>query len=548
MKNLRTYPLGVGAALVALSLAPVAGAQKSQATPTVVVGPSGNSVDSVSAIIQRDLNYGDRLISVDVSPALVASATLPNGFLNYALFAKFKARALIIPRADPGGVRIAYHDLTKHRFVQEAFFPIPEVPAIRSSVIRDSVSRIHAARDLAYRNQLVHLEFTRDSLQADVRGTPDRDRRKQAANAARRDSTLQFTIALHESVLRDARRNIVDRDSMIPLLVFRDSIARDSVANLHRMAVHAISDEVTKWITGQRGYAQSRVVYVQNGTLRVIDSDGANDRAITTSGSALSPQWHPSGNRVVYSDFNDNGTQIAQVDIWSRHVTLVRATKRGLNLTPAYTPNGRRIVYTNGGDGPSDLVVTGADSSVPAQRLSYATHETSSPTFSPDGRRMAYISPRVWQGRGTNARLTPQIFTMNADGTGEVQLTPSVAGVRSYRTSPDWSPDGTRVAYMQQGGDFQLWTIGVQDRQMRKLTTLGENEDPTWSPDSRHLAFTSNRSGVKEIWVLDTQSGRYRQLTHRGGGARLAAWSRIYELPLVAPVNRSVAVRGAQQN
>ena len=113
---------------------------------------------------------------------------------------------------------------------------------------------------------------------------------------------------------------------------------------------------------------------------------------------------------------------------------------------------------------------------------------------------------------------------MDADGTNVQLLTPFVPGVRTYRTAPDWSPDGRAVAYEQQNGDFQVWMINMRDKEPRRLTSEGENEGPSWAPDGRHLAISSTRGGSKQIWVLDTESGRFRQLT-RAPGARLSAWS-----------------------
>jgi Tol biopolymer transport system component len=69
-------------------------------------------------------------------------------------------------------------------------------------------------------------------------------------------------------------------------------------------------------------------------------------------------------------------------------------------------------------------------------------------------------------------------------------------------------------------------TINLRDRSMRQLTNEGINEDPSFAPDGRHLVFTSTRSGVQQLWVLDVETGRARQLT-RQGGSRLAAWSRV---------------------
>jgi Tol biopolymer transport system component len=536
MKSIR-LTLGAGA-ILALSLAGSADAQKPQPahqTPnqqTVIVASVGFDADSIRTIMQRDFDYGDRISPIVVDPSYSASL-VSSGIPNYAALAKLKARSVVIPRVEPTGVRVAYYDVRNSRLVQESFFSLTAVPALRGMELRDSVLRSYATKDSLSQIALARVALVRDSLLLAARAKPDRDKKKQALIQAQRDSLVASLLAEETGLVAQRARDFVERDSTIPVVVRRDSIARDSLAYMHRMAIHAISDEVTRWITGQRGYAQSRVVYVQNGTLRVVDSDGANDRRLTDSGLALSPSWHPDGNRVVFSHFTRAGTQIAQVDVWSGRVTMVDATPRGLNMTPAYTPDGRHIIYSTAARGTTGLVVADADSATPARPLTFSGQETSSPTFSPEG-RLAYISPRPWQGTGPNARFTPQIFVMNPDGT-ESQLTPTRPGVRSYRTSPDWSPDGKRVAFMQQQGDFQLWTIDVRTKNMKQITSAGsENEDPTWSPDSRHLAFTSNRGGSKEIWVMDVQSGRLRQLTHQGGGARLAAWSKTYDPTMVA--------------
>jgi len=118
---------------------------------------------------------------------------------------------------------------------------------------------------------------------------------------------------------------------------------------------------------------------------------------------------------------------------------------------------------------------------------------------------------------------------MDFDGTNVQLLTPFTPGIRSYRAAPDWSPDGRAVAYEQQNGDFQVWMINVRDKEPRQLTSEGENEGPSWAPDGRHIALSSTRGGSKQIWILDTESGRFRQLT-RNSGARLAAWSPMINL------------------
>ena len=139
-----------------------------------------------------------------------------------------------------------------------------------------------------------------------------------------------------------------------------------------------------------------------------------------------------------------------------------------------------------------------------------------SPSYSPDGRRVAFTSGRSGH---------PEVYIMDADGTGAELLTPFAFGDQYYRSNPDWSPDGRNVAFQSQvAGQFQIMTISLRDRGVKQHTSESTNEDPSWAPDGRHIVFTSSRTGVKQLWVLDTESGRVRQLT-RSGGARLAAWS-----------------------
>jgi TolB protein len=67
--------------------------------------------------------------------------------------------------------------------------------------------------------------------------------------------------------------------------------------------------------------------------------------------------------------------------------------------------------------------------------------------------------------------------------------------------------------------------MGLRDRAPKRLTSDGINEDPSWAPDSRHIVFTSSRTGVQQLFVLDVESGRTRQLTHSGAKVRTGDWS-----------------------
>ncbi|MBC7789596.1 MAG: PD40 domain-containing protein [Anaerolineae bacterium] len=285
-----------------------------------------------------------------------------------------------------------------------------------------------------------------------------------------------------------------------------------------RMALHGLSDEVLRWISGTRGSAQSRVAYVRDKQIHIVDSDGAEDRVVTQGSTALSPAWHPKAQYIAYSKFGERGTEIHIADL-SNGSTRRLTAAGGLNITPEWSPDGQWIVYAHGAEDGTDLVMAGALDTGPVRKITVGKGtDNTSPSFSPDGRRLAFTSGRSGH---------PEIYVMDTDGANAELLTPFQFGETSYRSGPSWSPDGRRVAFQSRiDGRFQIVTINLRDRGMKQLTNEGSNEDPSWSPDGRHIVIASNRSGSKQLWVLDAESGRARQLT-RSGGARLAAWSPI---------------------
>lgn len=290
-----------------------------------------------------------------------------------------------------------------------------------------------------------------------------------------------------------------------------------------RFTLHGISDQVEQWVFGKRGIAQTRIAYVNNGTLQIVDSDGARTRTITTGKGALSPAWSPNGESVVFTVLGNNGTQVQELDVRTGRIRRISQIRAGLNITPIYQPDGSGILYAQGTGNGTDLIFASLDSSPPKRITVGKGTDNTSPSYSPDGRQIAFISGKSGQ---------PQVYIMDADGSNIQLLTPYTPGTRSYRASPDWSPDGRAIAYEQQNGLFQIWMIDLRDRVPKQLTSEGENEDPSWAPDGRHIVLSSTRSGDKQLWILDTESGRARQLTH-SRGARLAAWSPILANPEV---------------
>lgn len=281
-----------------------------------------------------------------------------------------------------------------------------------------------------------------------------------------------------------------------------------------RLSVHAISDEIERWVTGATGVSATRILFVREGTLWQVDSDGANAQRVPGVASGYDGAWDPSGRRIAYYEMLDDGTHVVVRDLETGGARRVSAGV-GTNVSPTFSPDGKTLVFASGED-EIELFAMPADGGGRLSRITVGGFTNSQPSFSPDGRRIAFTTSRLGH---------PEIYITDADGTNAELLTTSGFGDQLYRADPSWSPDGRFVAFSTQiEGRFQVATISLRDRSVKQQTIDGVNEDPSWAPDARHLVFTSSRTGSKQLWVLDTESGRMRQLT-RGPASRMAAWS-----------------------
>ena len=286
-----------------------------------------------------------------------------------------------------------------------------------------------------------------------------------------------------------------------------------------RMAVHRLADQIVEATLGTAGTAATRVLFVIEGKLYQIDSDGAGFRQIlaTAGRTIMSPAWERAGRRIAYMEFwSGHGQLFAQDAAGGGHRRAV-TTGSTLDFTPAFSPDGKSLTFSRATEEGTDIYTFNLRDNCCLQRLTVGRFSDNlSPAYSPDGQRVAFVSTRAG---------LPQIYVMAADGTDQELFAPFDYGVTGSSNAPDWSPDGQFVAFHRDvAGTLQVFVLDVRTRTVRQLTSLGRNEDPTWAPDSRHVAFVSDRSGYRQLWVIDMETGRIRPLLQQSG-VRLPAWS-----------------------
>ncbi len=127
-------------------------------------------------------------------------------------------------------------------------------------------------------------------------------------------------------------------------------------------------------------------------------------------------------------------------------------------------------------------------------RIQQLTHEGRNlrPAWSPDGQKVAFYSNRTGND---------DIWVASLDNGEEIQLTTDPASDRR----PNWSPDGIWIAFdSDRSGDRDIWIIKADGSELKQLTSNPREElFASWSTDGRKIAFFSYGSGTNELWVID---------------------------------------------
>jgi len=294
-----------------------------------------------------------------------------------------------------------------------------------------------------------------------------------------------------------------------------------------RMAVHLVSDQVVEWVFDEPGMAASRIAFTRrfdDGTqeIYVIDSDGENLRRITRfEDLTLSPAWSPDGTRLSFVSYRSGDPELYEMDLTTGEDRMIDTGESGQPITPRYHPDGRHLAFALvGGERPGIFTYDLLEECC-LRRVTGGRWDDLSPSYSPDGGQMAFNSNRLGVG-------TPQIYVMPSDGGEPDLLSPYVYGEGGYFTSPDWSPTGDRVAFHGRidRGRYHILVADLEDggRRVLQLTAEGNNEDPRWAPDGRHLVFVGERSYGSGLFVVDAATGRIRTLLG-GMRVRVPDWS-----------------------
>ncbi len=285
---------------------------------------------------------------------------------------------------------------------------------------------------------------------------------------------------------------------------------------------HIIADEIYERITGEKGYFDTRIVFVDESgpkdkrvkRLAIMDQDGHNVRLLTTGQDlVLTPRFSPSTQEITYMSFEGDNPKVYLLNIETGQKEIV-GTFPGMTFAPRFSPDGQQIVMSLEQGGNANIYAMDLRSRRTMQLTNTQAIDTA-PCYSPDGRQIVFESDRDG---------SQQIYVMNADGSNQRRVS---SGQGSYST-PVWSPRGDLVAFTKLvNGQFLIGVMKPDGTGERTLTAGFHNEGPTWAPNGRVLMFfreSPGATGGPSLFTIDLTGYNERQVATPSFGSD-PAWS-----------------------
>ena len=298
-----------------------------------------------------------------------------------------------------------------------------------------------------------------------------------------------------------------------------------STDNWRRLA-HKIADAIYERLTGEKGYFDTRIVFVSEGgaknarvkRLAIMDQDGANMRALTDGKSlVLTPRFSPSSQQVTYMSYADGVPRVYLLDVNTGQRQSL-GNFPNMSFAPRFSPDGSKVVMSLQEDGNANIFVMDI-ASRQISRLTNTGAIDTSPSYSPDGTQIVFESDRGG---------SQQLYVMPATGGPATRIS---FGPGRYST-PVWSPRGDLIAFTKQhAGTFSIGVMKPDGSGERILTEGFHNEGPTWAPNGRVLMFfreSGGPNGGPALYTVDL-TGRNEQRIPTNGFASDPAWSPLLD-------------------
>ena len=306
------------------------------------------------------------------------------------------------------------------------------------------------------------------------------------------------------------------------------ALAFTTVPTNWRRVGHIITDKVYERLTGEKGYFDTRIIYVaEKGPktnrikkLAIMDQDGFNNKYLTLGNElVLTPRFNPTNQMVTYLSYFKNLPRVYLLDI-ETGIQEVVGDFPGMTFAPRFSPDGKKIIMSFAMDGNSDIYTMDLENRVVERITNHPSIDTS-PSYSPDGKYICFNSDRSGY---------QQIYVMKSDGSNVKRIS---FGKGIYGT-PVWSPRGDLIAFTKMHkGRFYIGVMRTNGKGERLLTENFYQEAPSWSPNGRVLIFyretktdSQGKGFSAKLWSIDL-TGYNERLVETKTDASDPSWSTL---------------------
>ena len=287
---------------------------------------------------------------------------------------------------------------------------------------------------------------------------------------------------------------------------------------LMRLVAHRFADELMK-VYGEPAVFTTKIVFCSNRDgnweLYMMDYDGYNETRLTFNTiEDYMPAWSADGRSIAYTAYERGNAGLYLLFPFEGKRELVFG--QGTSFAASFSPDGRWLAFcSTENEANSEIYVANADGRNP-RRITFNNAIDTAPTWSPTSREIAFTSDRLG---------SPQILIMDREGSNVRRVS---FGGSTHHDAPAWAPTGDRIVYVSRvEAVFDMYILDLRSNEISKLTEgYARNEFPCWSPDGRHVVYQSNRAGsTNQIFSVDYDGRNIRQLTSKGEN-KLPDWSR----------------------
>ncbi len=306
------------------------------------------------------------------------------------------------------------------------------------------------------------------------------------------------------------------------------ALAFTTVPSNWRRVGHIITDKVYERLTGEKGYFDTRIIYVSEKgpktqrikKLAIMDQDGFNVKYLTLGNElVLTPRFNPTNQMVTYLSYFRNLPRVYLLDI-ETGIQEVVGDFPGMTFAPRFSPDGKKIIMSFAKDGNSDIYTMDLENRIVEKITNHPSIDTS-PSYSPDGKKITFNSDRSGY---------QQIYVMRSDGSNVRRIS---FGKGIYGT-PVWSPRGDLIAFTKlHKGKFYIGVMRTDGKGERLLTENFYQEAPSWAPNGRVLIFyretKTNDKGEgfsAKLWSIDL-TGYNERLVETETDASDPSWSSL---------------------